>query len=271
MTEETTGAEATATEEEVLQPEAQVEEPQTTGDEAAAEPELEGEGERSHKPKKTAQDRFDELTRARREAEREAEYWRAKALESQKPPEPQAQPKQDAEPDPADYQFGETDARYIKDLAKYEARQELAYAFQAQRQMEEQTRVLTSHQQREAEFAKANPDYERAVYRPDLPMTPAMAEAILQSDNGPAIAYTLANDPGEARRISGLNPLAQALEIGRLGASLKGPAPQVAKTVSTAPAPPPQLRTARGTFAGGPRDDMSAEEWLRAREAQLGR
>src|SRR5690606_7729630 len=48
------------------------------------------------------------------------------------------------------------------------------------------------------------------------PCPPVVALAIKDSDYGPDIAYELAKNPSEAIRISGLTPLEQAREFGRL-------------------------------------------------------
>lgn len=231
-----------------------------SGDGAAAEAEgAEGEGEQP-KPKPKVQDRIDELTRARREAEREAAYWRGKAESHAKPEQRQERPQQDAEPDPADYQYGETDSGYIKALGAYTARQEfMRLSQESQRRNAVQT-VEQSWEQRQADFAKEKPDYYDALNR-DWPCTQDMAAAIKTSDEGAAVAYHLAQNPTEARRIAALNPLAQVREIGKLEAKLAAPAASSTpiKTVSTAPGPAPQARGLKGQFKAAPdTDDFAA-------------
>jgi hypothetical protein len=227
---------------------------QDTGDDGAAE-QVEGEGEQPPaKPKKTVQDRIDEMTRARRDAEREAEYWRAKALQApeRQQPEQQAQPKPDAPPNPADFDYGDADPAYIAALVDHKVKAELK-AFRAQAQAEAQAQ--TADQQfkaKEAQFAAAKPDFQTVVYDSRWDCTPVMADAIKQANDGPAVAYHLASNPAEARRIAALNPLAQALEIGRLEARLSTPAVPQPKTVSEAPPPPNGVRGAGGRFKPAP-------------------
>src|SRR6185369_10068357 len=130
MSDETQGAAEAVTEVTTPAPEAVVETAEAqTGDEAAAETE-DGQGDKP-KPKKTAQERFDELTRekheARREADqlrRDADYWREQAQrrETPKPPETAAT-KPPGEPDPAKYEEGQYDPRYIEDLTSWKADQ----------------------------------------------------------------------------------------------------------------------------------------------------
>lgn len=236
-------------------PDASHDEPQNDqpGADAAAETGEAGEGEQPQPKRTSVQDRIDELTR-----DKHAERRRAEALErelaqfrAQAPPQPQKPANtEDAEPDPGQFQFGEADPAFIRQLARHEARQ--AYRAEAERH-QQQTRVQSLEQtwtDRQQAFAKDNPDYFDALDR-EWVCTPVMADAIKTSDEGARVAYHLAQHPDEARRISGLNPLAQVRELGRLEATLATPpaepAPQL-KTVSDAPAPHPQSRGLKGQF-----------------------
>ena len=70
-----------------------------------------GEGASSPRARRSAQERIDEVTRARREAEREADYWRTIAYEAAAQLDALAQTGgQDGGPDPNDYVHGEDDA-----------------------------------------------------------------------------------------------------------------------------------------------------------------
>ena len=236
------------------------------GDEPAASEDAEPEGEQPPKRKPSVQERIDEVTRARRQAEREAEYWRNEALKSREPQAPQPQQQtQDDEPNPENYAYGEGDAQFIRDLARYETRRE--FAAQA-RQQQAQTAAQTVEQdwnKRQQDFAKSAPDYFEAIDG-DWPCSETMADAIRTSDDGAAVAYHLAKNPDEAHRLAGLNPLAQVREIGRLEARLSAtratpePSPQI-KLVSDAPSPTPQLRGNGGKFKPAPdTSDFSAFE-----------
>lgn len=233
------------------------------GDDAAAATD-EGQGDPPAQPKRSAQDRIDELTRARREAEREAAHWKRLAQEGKQPePQPKPQAAEDAEPDPTKYQYGETDAGYIRDLARFEARREFKAEAERHQQRTQAQTVEQTWTERQADFAKDNPDYREVIDR-DWVCTPVMADAIKTSEEGARVAYHLAQHPDEARRIAGLNPLAQVRELGRLEAKLATPAapptPQP-KTVSDAPPPHPQARGLSGRFAPAPdTDDLDAFE-----------
>ena len=65
---------------------------------------------------------------------------------------------------------------------------------------------------------------------------PVMAAAVKASDNSHEIAYHLGKNQSEFNRIAGLQPVQQAIEIGKLSARLSvKPAP--AKTITSAPSP----------------------------------
>jgi hypothetical protein len=211
------------------------------------------------KPKKSAKERIDELTAARREAERDAEYWRSKALQQpqqQQAPAPQAAPEEDKEPDPADYEHGDLDARFIRDHATFAANK----AFEARMAKMEQERTAreaqTAWQAKEAAAVTKYPDYREKVNvgaeRGEWVCTPLMADAIRTSEAGPDVAYHLATNPGEARRIASLDQISQVRELGKLEAKLSAPPAPQAKLKTDAPDPPNVVRGNGGRFEAAP-------------------
>ena len=139
----------------------------------------------------------------------------------------------------------------------------------ARREAELQQRALLDayHEREEAARDKYD-DFEMVAYNPELPVTEAMARAIQASEIGPDVLYHLGTNPKDAARISRLDPILQAREIGKIEAQL-GAAPPVKKT-SNAPAPIAPV-TARTT--GSPAFDttdprsmktMSTSEWIEA-------
>jgi len=158
----------------------------------------------------------------------------------------------------------ETYEDYADALAERKAEELLA-----RREAELQQRALLDayHDREEAARDKYD-DFEMVAYNPDLPVTEAMARAIQASDIGPDVLYHLGSNPKDAARISRLDPILQAREIGKIEAQL-GAAPPVKKT-SNAPAPIAPV-TARTT--GSPAFDttdprstksMSTSEWIEA-------
>lgn len=248
------------------------------GDDAAAETE---EGEEQSKPRKSAQDRINEVTKARHEAERKAEqaerereYWREQALRNQPAPQGQ-QPAESGEPDPGNYEHGDLDARFIRDHATFHAtrafREEQAKA-EAARVQRDQLSAFDAAAKAVSEkhtdfFDVVGRDYGRAAAL----CTDAMRQAIMTSEEGPQVAYHLASNPDEARRIAALDPISQIRALGRLEGSFANPPAPPRNPATNAPPATPQVRGAGGRFTTGPRDEQSMDDWLAARNAQLGR
>jgi hypothetical protein len=245
-----------------LEPKEEAPQDEPTGTDAPAETEPKAEEPPPKKP--TVQDRIDELTRARREAEREREYWRQEALKAR--PQEERKPAQadpDAEPNPEDFQYGEADPAYIRAITAHTTRQTIRQENERQRRATQEQAVAQTWQQRSADFAKDHPDFFERVYSDDVVITPAMTDAIATSEEGPRVAYHLAQNPDEARRIAALTPIAQVREIGRLESKLAQPveAKPEPKTVSDAPPPAPQARGLRGQFKPpADTDDFAAFE-----------
>jgi hypothetical protein len=149
-----------------------------------------------------------------------------------------------AAPKPEDYAAGVYDPSYVEDRAAWRVKGEMvqhALTQQQQRAQAEQASTMRAFRARETEFAETAPDYEMVARNPSLPITPTMAEAIAESDAGPAVAYFLGRNPKEAERISGLSPRRQAIEIGRIEARLERDA-EKPKSPTNAPPPVPQVR-----------------------------
>jgi hypothetical protein len=256
MTDVTTGAEE-ATEDLTLDAPIEGEQQESPGEDTTAAP------DEPAKPKKSAKERIDELTAARREAERRAEYLEGLLANRQPEQRQQPQPKEPEEPDPANYHYGETDVNFIRDHAAYSARK----AFREEMEQERQAQARQTAQQRFAEREAAAvdkfDDFYQVVghgYSKAANIIPhAAQDAIMESEAGPEIAYHLAKNPAEARRLAAMSPLSQAREIGRLEAKLTSPPPL--KTATNAPEPTPTVRGTGGRFEAAPdTDDFAAFE-----------
>lgn len=136
------------------------------------------------------------------------------------------------EPDPKDakYQYGELDPKYIADLAKYQTLKALDDRNQqnsTKQQTEADKQAAAEFKARVEKFAEdaeaEYPDFQEAVMDtlrlpkddPDFwPLGPALGELILESKFGHQIAYELASDPKEAKRINKLSDARQAIWFG---------------------------------------------------------
>ncbi len=262
-----TGAAQAAPEDTSLAPQVEAETTQETpGDDPAAnEPPAEGaEGEQPPvKPKQTAQERIDELTREKHEQRREAEFWREKALQASTP-EPKAEPEAqaDARPDPNQYEYGDTDPAYIEALTDWKVDQKLAQRFGEQDQRTQIARTIETFKGRVAQsFPDGEPEGMKA-YRALQEVPVALQDIVLSSENGPKLAAHYGSNRAELERLSGLSPTMQAYEIAKTEARLSGPPPAPVKTVSNAPEPPGHMsRGAGGKFTVSPdTDDFAAFE-----------
>lgn len=228
MTDQVTDAPEGVVEEPILTPEAQ-DNPAPEGAETGDQPAAETIDEPAKPAKKTFQERMDEKTRLQREAERERDALRDEVerlrAARENPPEPD-------------------DEDYIDQIVerRLAARDEAHKAQQAH-----QTWI-----DRQAKAAEKHEDYFEAVVegadKGAWVCTPDMAEAIKESEQGAEVAYHLAKNPDEARRIAGLSPYSQIRELGRIEAGLTGAAAPKSNPVTAAPEPPPQARGAGGKF-----------------------
>lgn len=206
--------------------------------------------------------RIDRFTRTQRETERERDHWREMAMRQQ-PQAPQQQapagqpaplPPQIAaqigpEPRPEDFPAGEFDPKYLRAVSAYDRKVEGAQQFMQQQDVQRrqaQEATVTSWQKK-AEAAQARyADFHEVATNPDVPISPAMAEAIADSETGADVAYWLGKNPAEAARIAAMPPARQQREIGRLEARVEAELRGATRQQSAAPTPPNTLRGGSG-------------------------
>lgn len=184
-----------------------------------------------------------EERREREAAQRERDYWREQAQQSQRPqPVPQTQATQ-GKPTLEAYNWDQE--AYFEALADYKAEQRLQ-GYRAEQQQAEYQRSLQAQKrqfdERVAAFEKEMPGAWEEAARAPLTITQPMAEVIANSEKGPWIGHYLATHLDEAHAISQQSPYAQAAALGRIEASLtRAPAPSALprNTVTRAPAPAP--------------------------------
>lgn len=233
--------------------------------------------------KKGVQERIDELTRLRKEAEEfaEDEYnarlraeRRATDLEQQLQ---NIKPKA-AEPEP---ELVKPDPRTYTDQAKYDADEkaylEAVIARGVQKRLVEERQKEAIERQNEqmrqrVEKAKEDiPDFEQVIQdasrrNPIIP--PHIQGAIVESELGPQLAYWLAKNPAEQKRIFALTPAKALLELGKVEIGLATPEKPAAKpTVETTRAPAPIASISGGE--GKVNSDLSNADFATYRKARL--
>lgn len=162
---------------------------------------------------------------------------------------------ENGKPNPDDY---ETVGEYVEALTDFKAEQAIAKV--AKR--DEGKKVADAWNAQLEAGRKEFEDFDEAIDS-DLPLTPAMQEAIIQSNVGYKVAYHLANNPDETKRIAALSPARQAAEIGKIEASLdvRGKPATVVRRVSTAPEPISPLGSVAGRATNARKfEDLSLDE-----------
>jgi hypothetical protein len=166
---------------------------------------------------------------------------------------------------------------YIFDQAEKRAVSAARGELNAEKEREAAERRTTSFKSRTAEFAKTVEDYDSVVSNPRLDITPAMAEIIKESEDGPALAYHLGKNPEIASRLAQLPPNVAARELGKIEARLEIEREKAKEkpVVSKAPPPPPKVDavepalSVRTTDASG--DVLSDEDWVKAELKRVAR
>jgi hypothetical protein len=238
-----------------------IEAPAPVSSDATAE-QTQDQKERDDKGRFVPQERVNEITRARRQAERERDELRQQ-LEFMRSQTPQPQ-QQAGIPDPSELgwdlqQWGkaltENVSRTAYEQAQAQIRQEQQQAYEAQ--------LLQQFEAREQAFAAQSPDYFDRVQSlmGTVTFTPAVGEILATSDHGPAVLDYLAQHLDEADRISRLPPHMAAAQIGRIEAKVSAPK---AKPASNAPAPVPTL--GGGARSTKPVGEMTYEEYKAYRQ-----
>lgn len=177
-------------------------------------------------------------------------------------------------PDLKDYDEKTWD-QYIADVAEWTAEQKLETKLKEReaKSKEEALRSETTKRQNEykakaEEFAKSAPDFHEVVESYDGPWNQTIAQALLDSDVGPEIAYYLAKNPDEAEKLDGMNYGQVSRFMGRIEAKLESPKSEVKTTKAPPPLSVPRGNGPKNTLDPYGNPDMTAEEW-RAYKAKL--
>lgn len=235
---------------------------------AGTEPTQEGE-QPPEKQRPWYQKRIDEITAARREAERRADQLLA-MLEQQT--QQRVEPQQHVEPTPA---YGRpvlenfsSYEEYTEALADWKVEQK--FAEREQRQQAET--AAQAAQRQEAEFAvrirdaaAKTPEVMDAINDRTLPISPAMGDVIRSVSNGPDVVLYLHQHRDEAARLYDMPPHVAAFELGRLAAGIQPPQPRRVTQ------PPEPINTLGGgmTVLNKPVDKMSDDEFAAMRRAEI--
>ena len=125
---------------------------------------------------------------------------------------------------------------YVTAKAEYIASQTLSKHEQRQAAEKAQAAQVQTVEGWNKRVAAADiPDFHDVVASSDVPMTRIMQQAIMESDNGPKLAYHLATNPADAERIAGMTPIGAVRALTLIEEGLKKP---VAVSKATPPITP---------------------------------
>lgn len=176
------------------------------------------------------------------------------------------------DPRPARHQFDDPDS-YDEALINWSSRraEQLARAEERQRVSQESQKAQMERTQaqwsdRRATFMADHPDFEAVAERDDLQISLPMAQAMLESEDGPAVAYYLGQNPETAARIAKLDPIQAVREIGKIEARLS--AQSEAPTPSRKPDP---IKPVGSRSNAGPKspDQETMEEYAARRASEI--
>jgi hypothetical protein len=124
---------------------------------------------------------------------------------------------------------------YVTAKAEYIASQTLSKHEQQQQEKAQAAQHQTVEGWNKRVAAADIPDFHDVVASSDVPMTRIMQQAIMESDNGPKLAYHLATNPADAERIAGMTPIGAVRALTLIEEGFKKP---VAVSKATPPITP---------------------------------
>lgn len=176
------------------------------------------------------QEEFDAKIKAEKaKAEAKAERRVMKALQNIAP-QPVQQPIQQQVDQPPTRDQYDSEEAYLD--AKLDWKLEQRDRETKQVQIREKTQSLATKTENLYKEAAKIEGFDRDDFE-QLPLTPVIAQALIDSDEAPKLMAYMASNPEEVERISALSPARQAAELGKLEAKLTS----VPAKTSKAPAP----------------------------------
>ncbi len=246
----------------------------------------EGQEQDGDKPKRKGgfQKRIDKLNRKLTDQGQELEYWRQQVLrganqpgatqEQQPTQKDQPATQQAGKPKPEDFEDHDT---YVDALTDWKLDQKLKERDGKTREAElrtEQQKQVTTFQERVNQARTQYEDFDEVMEdAEDVPLSAAVQEVLLNSEQGAELMYTLAKDKAELLRICKLSPIQAAKELGKIEAKLTKQAetsekPAAQAKTTQAPKPIAPVGTKSSGAATKSPDEMSYQEFKAWRESQ---
>ena len=167
----------------------------------------------------------------------------------------------DHEPDPSQFDTWE---KYLDAKVKHEADKRIREIESQRTIQQKQAERVAGFNERAATARQQNPDFDAVLQSAAVGVSDAVMETILETEDGPSVAYYLAKNPTELYRLNAMNERQQVLELGRISARLSAKAPE--RKVTQAPPPPPAVKAAGSTQKSV--SDMTDKEYMEFRRRQ---
>lgn len=204
------------------------------------------------------------LARERSKFEREAAELRQIAMQREQRPQQQAEP---GEPKLEDFDNFDS---YIAAKAEYVADRKIQATLSerdkrdaAVKAQTAQAKTVEGWNKRVAAAAVEMPDFHDVVANADVPLSRPMAEAIMDSEAGPKLAYYLATHQDEAADIAEMGPVAAIRALTRIEDKL------AAETAKASKAPPPVSPVGAKAKAEKSPSEMTDKEFAEWRRRQI--
>ena len=237
------------------------EEPNAEPAEPAEEPETETEAaEAKPRHKSGWQKRIDKLTARNHQLENRIAEFEAKAR-----PAEEARPFQlPQEPKWAEYQAaGKSIDEFLRDRDTWKDVQA-----GISRQEEMKKAINDAYNEKASKALGEYEDWSEVVSSSKVILPQDAIDAIKEVDNGPAVAYYLAQHPEEAEALNEFTPKRAVLEIGRISDKLTAEKEKPAPKPKVVPPAPITPVTSSGTKTSTPLEKMSMREYIKIRNKQ---
>lgn len=222
------------------------------------------EGGAKKDPRTYTQDEVDEITRRVRRnvrhftrKETEAELYEKFLADQRKGanPEPAAKAQESARPKRDDFA---THEEFVRADAVYEALQAVEAKSKKEAAEASAREKAKSAEQQERTFAegvekarKEIPDFDEIIEASEAPMSQTMREVILESAVGPQLAYHLATNLEDARRIVNLSERQTVRELAKIEAAIEAKSKAAGTTTAAAAKPSGAPKPASTSRASG--------------------
>lgn len=194
-------------------------------------------------------------------ADKWEEKRRADALQEELDKLKSAQPQTQSTDKPELESFDYDEASYQEALIDWKIQQRQAEA-QKQQQLAKETEskqaAIKVFDERAAAFSADKPDFAEVLGKVPT-LQPAVLSALMLDEKGPELSYYLGNNLDVADKVASMNPVAAAIELGKISEKLAKP-----KQIKPSSAPEPiEPIASGGTVSSSMGDDMPIDEWMK--------